>query len=126
VNQDTVELYLNAMYRATLCITGVAGLPDIANAGNVLREHTTLKLSVRIPPGVNTTVAEDAIVRELTRDVPYNAHVDVEKEVGGPGFFCPKFPDWLQNAMQEASTTYFGKDFLFSNAGGTIPLLAEL
>ena len=64
----------------------MGGIPDLANAGNVLRTHTEVKLSIRIPPGVDVQKAEDAVERELTRDVPYNAIIKVRKEEGGAGF----------------------------------------
>ena len=89
VSENVVENYLNGNFRPTLCIVGMAGLPDMANAGNVLRTHTEAKVSIRIPPGVDVSTAEDAVERAFTRDPPYNAVITVEKEAGGPGFLTP-------------------------------------
>jgi len=41
---------LNRTWRPTLSITGADGLPSLTDAGNVLRPHTSVKLSVRLPP----------------------------------------------------------------------------
>ena len=41
---------LNRTWRPALSVTGADGLPPIANAGNVLRPKTSLKLSLRLPP----------------------------------------------------------------------------
>lgn len=121
-----IECYLNNNYRPTLCITGIAGIPDLANAGNVLRTHTEVVLSLRLPPGVDVPKAEEAVERELTRDPPYNAIIKVDKIDAGSGFQTPEFPEWLENAMNAASQQFFGKDFMYSNAGGSIPLLYDL
>jgi hypothetical protein len=44
------EALLNRTWRPALSVVGADGLPAIANAGNVLRPLTSLKLSLRIPP----------------------------------------------------------------------------
>ena len=49
------EMYLNNTWRPNLSITGAAGLPDIAIAGNVVRGSTSVRLSMRLPPGCNPT-----------------------------------------------------------------------
>ncbi|HAP77390.1 MAG TPA: peptidase M20, partial [Acidimicrobiaceae bacterium] len=53
-------------WRPTLSITGVDGIPPVASAGNVLRPHTSLHLSVRLPPTCNHEEALAAIERCLT------------------------------------------------------------
>ena len=47
---DPTELVLNRTWRPQLSVTGVDGMPPLSNAGNVLRPHTAVKLSLRIPP----------------------------------------------------------------------------
>ena len=47
---DLTELVLNRTWRPALEIVGADGLPAAANAGNVLRPLTALKLSLRLPP----------------------------------------------------------------------------
>ena len=44
------ELLLNRTWRPQLAVTGGAGLPPLDKAGNVLRPHTALRLSLRVPP----------------------------------------------------------------------------
>jgi len=100
---NTIELYLNNCYRPTLSITGASGLPDIPQAGNVLRTHTELKLAFRIPPGLDPEECERVIIKELTRDPPYNARVTVRRDHIGTGFLTPDFHPWLEAAVQDAS-----------------------
>ena len=57
MNDDPYELLLNSNWRPTLSVTGAEGLPSLQNAGNVLRPFTTLKLSFRLPPGVDAQAA---------------------------------------------------------------------
>jgi acetylornithine deacetylase/succinyl-diaminopimelate desuccinylase-like protein len=54
VSNDPFELLLNNTWRPTLSVTGADGLPSCQSAGNVLRPQTTLKLSFRLPPTMDT------------------------------------------------------------------------
>src|SRR5579875_4155390 len=49
VHDDEAELILANTWRPTLSVTGAAGLPEPAQAGNVLRTSTSLTLSFRLP-----------------------------------------------------------------------------
>ena len=45
--------------------TGADGLPDLKNAGNVLRPYTAFKLSLRLPPLVDAAQAVQQPLRQL-------------------------------------------------------------
>ena len=47
---DPLQALLARTWTPTLSVTGVDGLPDLKNAGNVLRPYTAFKLSLRLPP----------------------------------------------------------------------------
>ncbi|RYZ63399.1 MAG: M20/M25/M40 family metallo-hydrolase, partial [Proteobacteria bacterium] len=53
--EERAALALARTWSPTLSITGADGLPPIGSAGNVLRPSTRLKLSLRLPPGVDST-----------------------------------------------------------------------
>lgn len=50
---DLIEMYLGNTWRSNLSITGADGLPPVATAGNVVRASTSVRLSLRLPPGLN-------------------------------------------------------------------------
>lgn len=56
-SEDCLECFINKTWRATLTVTGMDGIPSCANAGNVLREYTKCKISLRLPPSFNPEVA---------------------------------------------------------------------
>ena len=55
------EIVLSGNWRPSLSVTGVDGMPSLKDAGNVLRTHTSLKLSMRIPPGVDAASAPNRL-----------------------------------------------------------------
>ena len=57
IADDLTQLVLNRAWRPTLSVTGADGLPPLKSAGNVLRPHTDLKLSLRLPPTVDAPAA---------------------------------------------------------------------
>ena len=123
---DPVELVLNRTWRAMLAITGAAGLPALADAGNVMRPTTALKLSLRLPPTVDPDVAAAVISRVLESDPPHGAHVSFEDVDGASGWHAPPLAPWLEQSVDAASRTYFGEGAVQMGEGGTIPFMGML
>ena len=113
ISDDPYELLLNSTWRPTLSVTGAEGLPSLQNAGNVLRPFTTLKLSFRLPPGIDAQAAANAVKQVLESDPPYGAKVmfDVESSMGG--WNAPSTAPWLEAAIQSASRAFFGPDAMY-------------
>jgi acetylornithine deacetylase/succinyl-diaminopimelate desuccinylase-like protein len=125
-SSDPVELILNRTWRACLAITGADGLPSTQNAGNVLRPHTALKLSLRIPPTVDAELALRVVRQTLEANAPYQARVEFEADSAATGWSAPPFAPWLTLALDAASMHYFGKPAAFMGEGGTIPFMGML
>lgn len=68
--KDRKQLILNRTWKPALTVTGANGFPAIADAGNVLRPQTALKLSMRLPPLVDPEVAAKVIHEALTTTPP--------------------------------------------------------
>lgn len=126
VTSDTQQLILNRTWRPALTVTGADGFPTIANAGNVMRPLSELKLSMRLPPLVNPKVASIVIQEILTENPPYNAKVSFTVADGSKGWNAPKLAPWLAKAAENASQTYYGKAAAYMGEGGTIPFMGML
>ena len=126
VGLDLTELILNRTWRPTLSITGQAGLPDLSDAGNVLRPGTSAMLSLRLPPTVDSKricVAAEAL---LTEDPPYGARVTAHFSHRADGWNAPPLAPWLERATDLASRNYFGRPACYMGEGGTIPFMGML
>lgn len=127
VTEDGAELVLNRTWRPQLATTGQDGLPPLANAGNVMRPRTTLKLSLRLPPTSDPAAAGLAVKRALEADPPYGARVTAEVVDGAPGWEAPPLAAWLEEAVDQASRTHFdGNGAVQMGEGGTIPFMGML
>ena len=126
LSADATELILNRTWRPALTIIGADGLPAAANAGNVLRPETSLKLSLRLPPTCDAEAANRALKRLMEDDPPYGAIVSFKPNWAATGWNAPAIAPWLEASLDSASRAYFGKPAAHMGEGGTIPFMAML
>ncbi|WP_290633282.1 M20/M25/M40 family metallo-hydrolase, partial [Aquisalimonas sp.] len=124
--EDLTELVLNRSWRPALEVTGTDGLPPIAEAGNVLRPYTAMKLALRLPPTVDGEDATQRLKTLLENNPPNNAKVTFTPDQAASGWHAPPLDDWLADTMEAASEDTFGAPAMFMGEGGTIPLMALL
>ena len=110
---DLTELVLNRTWRPALSITGADGIPPLASAGNVLRPHTALKLSMRLPPTLDGKRGGELLERALLDDAPYGAEVSLHLEKASTGWNAPSLAPWLENAIDQSSKEFFGKPAMY-------------
>jgi acetylornithine deacetylase/succinyl-diaminopimelate desuccinylase-like protein len=120
------EIVLSGNWRPSLSVTGVDGIPALSDAGNVLRTHTSFKLSMRIPPGVDADAAQAVMTEVLEADAPHGAHVSFEADAAANGFAAPPMDAGLREALNQASLASFGEPMQVYFEGGTIPFLAMM
>jgi acetylornithine deacetylase/succinyl-diaminopimelate desuccinylase-like protein len=123
---DLTELVLNRTWRPALSVTGVDGIPPLASAGNVLRPHTAVKLSLRLPPTLDGKRAGELLKQTLLRDPPNGAQVTLELEKASAGWNAPAMAPWLEKAIDAASHEFFGAPAMYMGEGGSIPFMGML
>jgi acetylornithine deacetylase/succinyl-diaminopimelate desuccinylase-like protein len=128
---DPVEGLINRTWRPALSVVGVDGMPDLGNAGNVLRPYTAFRLSLRLPPLVDGHRASLELKALLEDNAPYNAKVTFHPDgppgaLGASGWNAPELAPWLETALNAASNAHFGAPVGYIGEGGTIPLMSML
>jgi len=126
VNEDLSELILNRTWRPALTVTGAEGIPPIADAGNVLRPLTSLKLSMRLSPVTCPKLAAQAMKKTLEDNPPYGAKVSFTIEDAAAGWHAPSMDTKLSNIIESASQAFFNQPALYMGEGGTIPFMGML
>ena len=123
---DPLQALLNRTWVPTLSVTGAEGLPDLTNAGNVLRPYTAFKLSLRLPPLVDAAQAVQELKTLLEDNAPYQARVTFEGGGGATGWNAPETAPWFARALYDASNAHFGAGVGYISQGRTIPLINML
>ncbi|OZM72798.1 peptidase M20 [Amycolatopsis antarctica] len=126
VVEDEYELLLNNSWRPTLSVIGASGMPEPADAGNVLRDATTLAISFRLPPTADSAAVLDEVKKLLTTDVPYSATVELDHLETADGWNAPSAAPWLSGALETVSDTVFGSPWRSVGLGGSIPFMGLL
>jgi len=125
VLNNNSHLLLAKTWEPKLAVVGCDGIPDL-KGGNVLRTFSTLKLSIRIPPGVDKDRAGKAVIDTLTKDPPYDAGVTCSMVAGANGWSSPILDQWLEDSVNRASNTFYSKPCRSYGEGGTIPFMNML
>ncbi|KIQ97069.1 succinyl-diaminopimelate desuccinylase [Lysobacter sp. A03] len=126
MDEDLAELVLNRTWRPALSVTGIDGMPSLDSAGNVLRPHTAVKLSLRLPPTLDGKHAGEILKQTLLDNPPNGAHVELELEKSSTGWNAPAQSPWLTQAIEGASQACFGKPVMYMGEGGSIPFMGML
>ncbi len=99
---NNLERLLNRTWRPALSVTGAEGMPSLESAGNVLRPHTALKLSMRLPPTVDGEEATGKMKATLEADPPNNARVSFEADHAASGWNAPDIAPWLHDSLESS------------------------
>ena len=126
MNDDLAELVLNRTWRPALSVTGIDGIPSLESAGNVLRPHTAVKLSLRLPPTLDGKRAGQLLKQVLLDNPPNGATVELDLEKSSTGWNAPAQSPWLTRAIDDASQAFFGKPAMYMGEGGSIPFMGML
>jgi len=124
--ENNVERILNRTWRPALSYTGVAGIPSLENAGNVLRPYTAMKLSMRLPATVDGEEASQALKETLEADPPAGTKVSFETDQAASGWNAPEIAPWLHASLEKGSQGSYGRGVMYMGEGGTIPFMAML
>ena len=126
IADDPAELALNQAWRPQLAVTGLDGLPAVADAAAVMQPAIALRLSLRLPPVVDPVAASQRLRTLLETEPPYGSKVAFEVGLVSPGWHAPAVAPWLAAALDEASHRTFGAACAWMGGGGGIPFLAML
>ncbi len=111
-------------WQPALSITGIDA-PATAQASNTLLAVASAKVSLRIPPGVSTEQAQQALIGHLRAHCPTGVELGFEHWELGDGFSQePDHP--LIQPVVTALEDGFGHKVVFQGVGGSIPFVAHL
>ena len=126
LTNDLTDLYLNGTWRPTLCVLGQTGLPHHSTAGNVLRDSTSIRISLRIPPMLDANKASERLNEIITSNPPYNSKITIEDRKPGFGWSAKEFNPKLSRSLNLSSNEYWGKNAQTVGEGGSIPFINSL
>lgn len=95
--------------------------PPVVGSSAAVQPKARARINLRVPPGMDAKVAQQALIDHLTAAAPWNVRVSFEREADGAPFrgttSGPGF-----DTMVDAMTTTYGTDVVLMGQGGSIPL----
>jgi len=82
-----------------------------------------VKLSLRLPPTLDATQASKTLKEICEKDPPYGAEITFTDGMVGNGWNSPSSEEYLDDSLNRASLTFWGKPALALGEGGSIPLM---
>jgi acetylornithine deacetylase/succinyl-diaminopimelate desuccinylase-like protein len=106
--------------RLTATVIGI-DCPSVADAIPAVQAQAKALINVRVPPGMDAKVVQDAVIAHLKSVAPWNVNVTVEAEgFGQPFTAAEKGP--AHDAMANAMTVAYNTNVVSVGQGGSIPL----
>ena len=106
--------------RPALTVLGIDA-PSVVGSSAAVQAKARARLNLRVPPGMDAQVAQDALVDHLTAAAPWHARVSFEREaVGSP--FVGSTGGVGYDTLVDSMRTAYGTDVLVQGQGGSIPL----
>jgi acetylornithine deacetylase/succinyl-diaminopimelate desuccinylase-like protein len=106
--------------RPSVTVLGI-DCPPVAGSVGAIQPTARARVSLRVPPGTDPIVAQDALIDHLCTVAPWHVQVDCERDFAGAPFTGsvdgPAF-----GAMTDAMRTVYGQDVTLQGDGGSIPL----
>ncbi len=122
-HEDIFESLIERGFQPKLCVVGADGLPPCNQAGRVMRDKTSLALSLRTPPELDTQAALEVVTEILTQNPPYCADVTITDGSTGNGWSAKLGCRWFDRALQDACQDVFGLAPAYNCDGASIPIL---
>jgi len=126
LDSDLVQLSLNYLNRPFLTVTGLDGAPPLSSASSVMLPSLTIVCSIRLPPTVSGSTAEQAIRSALLTNPPHNAEITISNLHVDEGWAMTLLPAGLVQTCEEAAGLYFGREPRSAGRGGSIPFVKAL
>lgn len=106
--------------RPAVTVLGI-DCPPVVGSAAAVPARARARVSLRVPPGMSSAAATDALTAHLKAAAPWGARVEVQREGSGSPFRAattgPAYTA-LDHAMRDA----YGKPVSFLGQGGSIPL----
>lgn len=126
VVEAALQLILNRSWRSSLSVTGADHFPAIADAGNVLRPASAIRLSLRLPPTARAGPIAARLREVLEADPPHRARVQFDVDCMADGWHAVATAPWLDELLQRASGDFFARPAMYMGEGVSIPFMNML
>lgn len=111
--------------RPAITVTGLDAL-SVANAVNAVVATASAHISLRVPPGMDATEAQNHLIHHLERNIPHHAILTVERDSVASPFVADISGPALARLTAALADAYGATETAEIGSGGSIPLCNAL
>jgi len=111
--------------RPSITVTGLDSL-SVADAVNAVVARAAAHVSLRVPPGMDAKVAQDALIAHLETHVPQHAKLTIERDTLASPFLADITGPALARLTASLADAYGAETTAEIGSGGSIPLCNAL
>lgn len=107
--------------RPAVTVLGI-DCPTVAASSAAIQAKARARVNLRVPPGMDAKVAQDALIDHLTAAAPWHVKVSVEREADGSPFIGATSGAAYDTLLDAMKSGYGTDEVLLMGQGGSIPL----
>lgn len=121
---DVKEAMINNRWKPTCSILGIDNCPQIEDNGFTVNKSIKIRMSSRLPPGVNSELAMEALRKALSNNTYFGAKISLGSVSPADGWQLSNLSERTRTVLNKASLEYFGNELIFKGVGGSIPFIS--
>jgi acetylornithine deacetylase/succinyl-diaminopimelate desuccinylase-like protein len=124
LKSDVKEAMINNRWKPSFIILGMDNCPKIEDNAFGVSKSMKIRMSMRLPPGVDSQVAMNAVNNALKENTYFGAKVGIGFMSPADGWVLTNLSDKTKTVLNKASLEYFGNEMVFKGVGGSIPFIS--
>ena len=117
------ELLIASRWKPTCNILGIDNCPQIADKGFGIFPSMKVRMSMRLPPGINKDKAIESLKTALSANTYFGAKVSLGYYDFAEGTSFFNMTQKCQNILNKASLEFFGNESVFMGGCGSLPFI---
>ena len=124
VKTDVKEAMINNRWKPSCLTLGIDNCPKSEENGFGVNKSIKVRIGARLPPGVDSKVAAEALKKTISQNTYFGAKVELPYVSFSDGWYLTNFSSRTKNILNKASLEYFGNEVVFTGVGGSIPFIS--
>ena len=123
LSTDVRQLMINSRWKPTCNILGIDNCPKISDNGFGINPTMKVRMSMRIPPGIDINKAIESFKTALSENTYFGAKVSLASYDFGEGAVFANMSNKCKTILNKASLEFFENEGLFMGGAGSIPFI---
>ena len=123
IKTDVKEAIINNRWKPTCTILGIDNCPKKEDNGFGVSKTMTVKVSMRLPPGLNEDEAINALKKTISNNIYFGAKSKIDNIDYNQGWQMNILTERTEKILNRASIDFFGNEIIYKGDGRSIPFI---